>query len=159
MARPNRLAVCFPTTAPVVDTNLFTTGDALHTADLVFSNVVELPGEGGFVKSVAVYDNSTQGVALELWLFTRALANTAHTVNGAWNLADADLPYLVGIVPVSTYYASSNNKFGQSTTNLDIPFKCEADSTSLYGVLVTRGGPTYNAASDLNVAIAVDRLA
>lgn len=155
MARPGRM-VCSNAT-PVLDTLIYASGDVLHTADLTFDNVVEEPAGTGLIKQCEVWDYDAQGVNLELWIFTRVLANTTHTANGAWNLADADLQYLVGVIPVSTWYASSNNKLGLSGTNLDMPFKCEDNSRKLYGVLVTRGTPTYTAAG-LMVGLCVDRM-
>lgn len=155
MAAPNRLVTVFAT--PVLDTAIFASGDSLHTADMTFDRVVQEEAGSGLIKSVVILDRDAEGANLELWLFTRALANTTHTANSAWNLHDSDLPYFIDAIPVGTWYAGSANKVGISAQNLDIPFKCEADTTKLYGVLVTRATPTYTAAGDITVGIRIDR--
>lgn len=153
MARPRRFLAVSAT--PVLDTSAYQSGDSLHTADLTFENVVDTAGGSGLLVGLVIIDKANQAISTELWIFDAPLANTTHTANAAWNLADADAGSFVGLLKSGTWYASSNN----AVTTRDWqeqPFQCAPGSRNLYGVLVTRGTPTY-AADSLVVKLQIDQ--
>ena len=118
-----------------------------------FLNCAKVDGGGGAITGVILLDAAVQSVACEVWLFDSD--PTPPNDSAAWTITDANLLRLIGIVPISTYYASAVNSVGQ---NLDatIPFKCASGSKALYGCIVTRGAPTY-ASGDLTVILKVLR--
>lgn len=126
---------------PTLDTAIYASGDSLHTAVLSFANAVRVSGGSGVVDKLIVVDKDLQSAAGELWLFsasvTPAAANAAHSISGA------DAALCVGVIPFGTYYASALNAVSVAK-DVRLPFVVAA--TSLFGILVTRGTPTYTAA-------------
>lgn len=126
---------------PTLDTVIYASGDCLHTAVLSFLNAVYASGGTGTIKKLVVVDADLQSVAGELWLFnatvTPAAANAAHSIS------DADAAKCVGVIPFGPYYASALNSVSVATPSL--PFRITT-GTTLFGILVTRGTPTYTAA-------------
>lgn len=138
---------------PVLDTSAYSTGDALHTADITLTGMASYPGGTGTIKKLVILDTvNTVGGTGELWLHDAVLANTTHTANGAWNIADADLGTVLGVIPFGAYLAGSLNTVSTSAA-LSVPYKCAAGSTSLIVNLVTRATVTYSSASGMTVVI------
>lgn len=108
------------------------------------------------IDSVRVQDKSTQGADIDLVLFTSDLSTgTTLTDNSAFAPADADLANIAAVVSVTTHAAFSANGISQAN-DLKKPVKFAkptADHT-LYGVLVSRGTPTYaGSTNELTVAL------
>ncbi len=140
---------------PTLGTAGSASGNSLHTADMTFAGCARINGGSGVIVGLTIQDKSIQGTPGELWLFDQSVASTlsatTHTTQTAWNLNDTDLPAVVGKIDWGTVAASTNNEV-YNNWNVRLPFKCSGSSTSLLGVLVTRGAPTY-AASDLTVIL------
>jgi len=69
------------------------------------------PGNSGFsIETAMVIDPSARSDSLELWIFTSAI--TAAEDNAAHSISDADAAKCVGIIPITTYYASALNTIG-----------------------------------------------
>ncbi len=141
------------TAAPTLDTNAYASGDCLHTAVITFTGVASQVGGTGTITKLIVIDAAVQSAAGELWLFdttvTPAAANAAHAIT------DAEALTCVGVIPFGPYYASSANSVSVNGT-VRLTFKAAAADASLYGILVTRGTPTY-AAGSLTVAFIVSQ--
>ena len=136
---------------PTLDTNIYASGDCLHTAVIAFANAVRTNAGSGVIGKLVVVDASAQTAAGELWLFsdtvTPAAANAAHSIS------DADALKCVGVIPFGTYYASALNTVSVAR-DLNLPFAVAA--TTLYGILVTRGTPTY-AVGSLTASLQIDQ--
>ena len=128
-----------------VDTNIYASGDALG-AKASFSNVPE----HGVIHSIMVIDRDSENVNLDLVLFRTDIAGSA--ANAAFAPTDAELSTLVGSVLVDTWKSFSTNSMGIET-NIGLPYW--ARTGSLYFQCVTRGTPTYTAATDLLIALAI----
>lgn len=120
-------------------------------AAMEFLGCARVDGGGGYITSAHVIDSAVQKVAGELWIFDSDPTPPADSA--AWSIADADALRLIGIIPISTYYASALNAVGQSDAQ-QIAFKCASSSTSLFGCFVTRGAPAY-ADGDLTFVLRV----
>lgn len=120
---------------------------------MTFSNCARIEGGGGYITSVMIIDKALQSVAGELWLFDSD--PTPPNDSAAWTITDGDALRLIGVVPVSTYYASAANSVGQSDSQ-PLAFKCASGSKDLYGCFVTRGAPSY-ASGDLMFVLRVIR--
>jgi hypothetical protein len=143
-------------TIPVLDTSAYAAGDALHVLPLIiFKNALRAPTFKGWVTDLVVEDSTAtpQNAAGELWLFDRP-AVTLPALNAAWTLVAADRIKLVTVIPFGPYYTST-------ATGVSIAgdFRkriwSRVASPNLYGLLVTRGAPTYTASS-LKVTITVE---
>jgi len=135
--------------SPTLDTAIYASGDSLHTAVISFASAVRLSGGTGRVRKLVVIDKDLQSAAGELWLFSATVTPAA--ANAAHSISDADAALCVGVIPFGTYYASALNSI--SVASPDLPINCAA--TTLFGILVTRGTPTYTAAG-LTVALQID---
>jgi hypothetical protein len=135
-------AASVPSANPVLTVAAsYVTGDYVGTSGvaMVFSGCANTPGGGGWVIGAKLLDKASQSVQTELWLFTTAVTPPADSA--AWTISDADLQFLVAVIPfnASDYFASAVN-----STCDGMPLN------GLYGCLVTRGSPTY-ASLDLTV--------
>ena len=135
---------------PTLDTAIYASGDSLHTAVLSFASAVRISGGTGRVRKLLVIDKDLQSAAGELWLFSASVTPAA--ANAAHSISDGDAALCIGVIPFGTYYASALNSI--SIANVDVPISCAA--TTLFGILVTRGTPTYTA-SGLVVSLQIDQ--
>ena len=144
---------------PTVDTSAYATGDCID-GKLEFTvatrgDPLQALGGSGIIESVVVTDRAKQDVALDLVLFDSDPASTTFTDNAALDIDDADLPNIVAVVNLlaADYDDFADNSVVQQT-ELAIPFVLDA-GTTLFGVLVARGAPTYVASTDLHVKIGI----
>lgn len=144
-------------TAVVSATPVLTVAGAYSANDFVgtsataisFANAVRVSAGTGIIQAAVLTDYALQSLPLELWLFDTAI--TPPNDNAAWTLTDAHAATCIGVIPFSTYYASALNSVSPAS-GLGIAFKAVA--TTIYGVLVTRGAPTY-ATGDLTVRLVI----
>lgn len=135
---------------PTLDTAIYASGDSLHTTVISFASAVRATGGAGTVRKLIVIDKDLQSVAGELWLFSATVTPAA--ANAAHSISDADAALCIGVIPFGTYYASALNSVAVSSPAL--PFTVAA--TTLFGIAVTRGAPTYTAAG-LTIALHIDQ--
>lgn len=137
---------------PAIETSAYASGDLIGEK-LTFSDVVKQydRGGGGLVQSSVLVDQAAQEADIDLILFDTDPTGTTFTDNSALDVADADMDKIVGVVEFRTYYAFGDNSVGQSL-NLALPFILSTGQ-DLYGALVSRGTPTYAAATDLIVRL------
>ncbi len=105
-------------------------------------NIVRAGGAGGMVATVVLIESTLNSTSTELWLFDRTVTPAAD--DAAHSISDADANYCVGVIPITSYAASALNSTG-TATGANIAFTARDGSTSLFGLLVTRGAPTYAA--------------
>jgi len=109
-------------------------------------------GDKGAIEldSVVIQDKSTQGADLDLVLFTEDISTgTTLTDNSAFAPADADLANVAAVVSVTSHAAFSANGVSQAN-DLKKPIKFGGPNSdmTLYGVLVSRGTPTYSGSTN-----------
>ncbi len=111
-----------------------------------------LRGDNGEVvlDSVMVQDKSTQGADLDLVLFTQDISTeTTLTDNSAFAPADADLANVAAVVSLTSHAAFSASGVSQvNDLKKPIKFGGPNDDMKLYGVLVSRGTPTYSGSTN-----------
>jgi hypothetical protein len=150
------ISVAGQTSAPVAvpavtASSAYASGNAVGGL-LTFANATRTISSG-VLHSVNLNFKSAQTAATDLILFNAQPTNTTITDKTAFSLAAADFDKVVGVVHIT------------DCTSLGTPSTCRADSlgltfrlasgTTLYGVLVTRGTPTFSATSDVSVQISV----
>jgi len=136
--------VAFPT---VSITPAYTAKDAVG-GKLTFANAARSTGGSITIQSVIVADKSQQQPSLELVLFDRDF--TASSDNAAFDPADTDLPYIVGVIPVSNWFDFNDNSVA---TRHGLQVAAKLEGTDLYGQLVTRSTPTFVSTTDITVAL------
>lgn len=139
-------AVHIISAVPTLDTSPYATGDALHAAAMAF-DVSSFRDLGGvLLEQVLIADKAAQAANLELVLFNALPAD--QTFNVAYNPSDAESFSVIAVVPLTTHFSYSGNSITVAR-NLAIPIKLDRGATSqiVYGCLVSRGSPTYAAAS------------
>ena len=147
---PRLLAVQIKVTPTVSTSPAYTAKDAVGS-NMTFAGAARANAGSGVITKVLVEDKGQQMAALDLVLFNTNPA--AATDNAIFAPSDAELaPDLcVGVIPIGAYADFSTNSI--ATVPCNLPFVCAAGSTSLYGVLVARGTPTYPGASDIVVTL------
>lgn len=136
-------------TTPFVDvgvnTSIYASGDALG-AKATFTNV---PRQG-VIHSIQVIDRDSENVNFDLVMFRRDIVGTA--ANAAFAPTDAELSDLIGAVLVDTWKTFSTNSMGEET-NIGLPYFAPTGTITFQ--CVTRGAPTYTAATDMLIAISI----
>jgi len=136
---------------PTVDTSAYGSGDQIGT---VFT-ITPVSDAGGahlaVLDTVIVTDKASQSAALDILLFDE-LPTVASADQAACNVSDAEMAdKCIGVISLASasYKALSANSVVMAH-QLSLSLKPKKDNT-LYGLLVSRGTPTYTSASDLTI--------
>ena len=144
-------------TTPTIGTSAYASGDLIGPK-LTFENACRQKSEGGdegtgLIQSVVLTDLAKQDVSIDVIFFDTDPSNTTFTDNAPFDVADADLPNIIGVAQITTYADFNDNSVGWAA-NLELPFDLKSRSNSLYAAMVSRGSPTY-AASDLTLRVGI----
>ena len=138
---------------PTIDTNAYGTGDLLGTK-------MELVGSGfegrgrGIIESVEIIDLAKNTVDVDVVIFDANPSGTTFTNNAAFDIADADLPNVVCVIPVTSHFDFNDNGISIAK-NVGCPFRLAQGSTSLYAALVIRATATYATAADISLRVGI----
>lgn len=146
-------------------TTTVSTSPAYASGDLIgglltFGNILRDTQPTGYVLSACVYDKSAQAVDMELILLTEPFsAATVLTDNGAFAPADADLSKMLPPIALgsSSRFQFLNNGIKCVTVPALPVVNSSTTKRNLYGVLISRGTPTFSSTSDISVEIGVSR--
>lgn len=144
------------TQTPTITAGAYTALDAVGGL-LTFTEMARQSGGTVLIHTITITDLADVKAALTLVLFDRTF--TATSDNAAFDVADADLPNIVGIVPfAASDYADFNDNAAAVRGNLGIV--ATLNGTSLFGQLFLPAGsaPTYASTSDLTVKVAAVQL-
>ena len=139
------------TQTPTITAGGYTAGDNVGGL-LTFEYAARDAGGGGVIKDVIIVDDASESIATELWLFNQTF--TAGADNAVWTPVEAELHNLITVVSTNdgTYYT------GGATATIaivEVARRYDITGTSIFGRLVTRGTPTYNATDDITVRISL----
>lgn len=144
-----------PAQTPTISTSpAYTSGDQVG-ATMTFA-AGRSNGRGGRITGVKLVDKGAQSAALELHLWIGSAAPTVTSSdNGAANITDANwnMDNYLGCVVLSSYQTFSGNSVSSAACAID--FVCNSANTSIFGLLVTRGTPTYASTTDIIVGLNV----
>lgn len=145
------LVVRLQVTPTVSTTPAYAVKDAVGGL-LTFANAVRASGGTCRLESVQVVDKSDshQDSSLELVLFDRTLS--APTDNALFAPTDAEMLTCVGVVPIGLWADYSVNSV--ACVN-NVGLSMVLNGTSLFGVLVARGLPTYTSTTDIVVTLTI----
>jgi hypothetical protein len=138
---------------------------AYSIADVIgaVNTVSEVAADSGMaviLESICVIDLTNQKSALDIYFFSEAPANTVGADNAAYVLNDADAPFLLGRINIAAanYVSSSTTNAECTVANIQLMLQPKAGSRDIYMLVVSRGTPTYGAATDLIVRMAFSQL-
>lgn len=128
---------------------------------LTFPDVIRADRGGGEIIDAVLYDTSSVTAPLELLLFSSAPTTATITATGDNELlvlADTDLPKVCGSISFST--GGVQHLFGSNALHFadtDLPKAFYTNDRSLYGLLLSRGTPTYSCGNIMGVKLLVKR--
>ncbi len=151
---------------PTVDTSIYASGDVIGGV-MTFTNALRSYTRAGKLVAATLFDKTASSglSACNLWVFNDNPSSSTTTDQGAFNLADADLTKLAGIIAFTSDHVFDGGTGNQVLyqAGLYVPVTGQAPSntntadTSIYAVLVSGGTPTFAAASDLIVRLTIEQ--
>lgn len=133
---------------------------AYATGDLLGSKLTlaRATSQGGFssvLERIIVRDLSDQSAPIDLILFDADPTGTTFTNNSPLDVADADLPKIIGTksIVAADYAAFADNAVAYVEADIAVR---PASGTTLYAALVIRGAATY-VANELSIELAFRR--
>lgn len=135
-----------------VNTGAYSAGDSLLGAPAQFA-YVDRGGEsvsGAILEAITIVDVDEEAAELTLLFFSDT--PTTQTINDAYAANAADLNLLLGIVEIETAdFSDIGGEDVATVTGIDLPIKTAAGT--LYMHAITRGTPTWTAATDVTVIL------
>jgi hypothetical protein len=128
-----------------VNTTAYADGD-LVGGKITLTDIIP-QRQGGILQSIELHDLDAQDAALILIIWDQNPSGTTFTNNSALDVADADLPNIIGLVWIgaSDYEAFADNS-AACVQNIGMPVKAADDSGDLYAAFLSDGAtPTYTA--------------
>ena len=139
-------------------TTTYASGDRVGNAVYTWTSLAR--SNGGFGSIIGATAASRQAVIpLSLYLFTVS-PTVAAADNAPWTVTSLSLATAVGVVSFgSTRAGTTGGMIAQATTGVYLPYKCDASSTSLFGVVQATGASTAfpATATDLSITLYVER--
>jgi len=137
------------TVTPTISTGIYASGDQIGGV-MSFTGCAKVNGGTGRITAVTLLDRDKESAPIELHLWTTVPTVTS-TDNGVADITDANqataFTGYLGAVLLSSYQAWSGNSVASVSVGID--YKCASGSTTITGVAIVRGTPTYTATSDL----------
>lgn len=145
---------------PTVDTSIYASGDLIGTK-LTFSNALSAATGSGVILGAIISDAAAQAQDLELVIFGANPSATTFTDQAELDIDDTDLAKVQAVISFDSTtrfaYADHGVKY---KSNIALPVKATSSGASgrhLYGALVSRGTPTFEAANDVTVTLLVSQ--
>lgn len=137
----------------------YATGDVIGDQGVLTAQVFRVEGNTNqpascVLQSVIIQDLSKQSTAIDVVFFNANPTATTFTDNAALDIADADLPKVIGVVSVvAGDYAAFNDSSVATKVNIGLPMSVTTGQ-NIWFCLVSRGAPTY-VADELSIAFGV----
>lgn len=151
----NTYTTNFISVSPTVDTSIYASGDLIGTK-MTFTPAVRQATRSGVITGVIIVDQSAQASDIDLVLFSANPSATTFTDQAALDIADGDMAKIIAVIPfvAANRFAFADNgvKYAGS---IMIPIKGTVNT--IYGALVSRGTPTFAAATDVTVQLAISQ--
>ena len=137
---------------PTISTSAYTLGYIVGGV-ITFSSALLAAGTG-ILQSILIRCKSVQTSGFKLYLFKSNPTNSTWTDRTAPAISNSDLPALIGVYPLSSPDTGLN---GTATIweSDGIGKALVIGATTMYGILVTTGTPTFSSTSDLTIALGI----
>lgn len=135
--------------SPTCDTAAYATGELIGGKLSLAINK-----SNGIIQTVVLTDAANQKVAMDVVFFVQDPSSTTFTDQAALDIHDTDLKYIAGRISIAAadYVSYADN--AEATVNTQFAFQLTS-GTTLYACLVSRGAPTYAAATDLQLRVTI----
>ena len=122
----------------------YSAGDVIGDTSPIAVELVRGSNGTAILQSVISHDLSAQNAAFDIVFFDSNPTATTFTDNSAIDIADADLPKVIGVVNVvaGDYDASADSSVA-TTLNQQIVLQNASDTNKVWIALISRGTPTY----------------
>jgi len=131
----------------------YASGDVLGTTSPIKIEPIRYVYGTAILHSIVTQDLSAQGGAIDLVVFDSQPTATTFTDNSALDIADADLPKVIGVISIAAAdYATFSDSSVATTRNIGLPIKSLATTPNLWVCPVSRDTKTY-VANELSLAI------
>ena len=140
------------TATPVIDTAIYASGDLIGTK-MTLAGAAKL-SRVGRINSIVIADQAKQDAAIDVIFFDSNPSTTTFTDNAALDVADADTLKIIASVKIVAADYSDFADNSVATKAVDLGF-ATVGGGDLYACLVSRGTPTYAAATDLQLRVVV----
>lgn len=157
-----------PSAKPTCDTSIYADGDLIG-GKLTFTNCFSGDIGTGTLISVIMHDESKQAGPFDVVLFCDNPVGTTFTDQAALDIADSDLGKIIAVVNIATTAQFSfNDNSVHVVQSIAIPLRGltgwistptpfgtlgGTTTSTLYGALVSRGTPTFAAATDVQIIL------
>lgn len=135
--------------SPTADTAIYASGDLIGG-----KLTLQIDKNNGVIQTIILTDAGNQKSAIDVVFWHTNPTNTTFTDQAALDIHDTDLKAIAGRKSIAAADYVSYNDNAEATVNLSLPFQLTT-GTALYAALVSRGTPTYVAATDLQLRITV----
>jgi hypothetical protein len=139
----------------VIDTSAYGDGDVLSDRVAITLDA-KAAADGrpvsGTITQITLLDKDDEGAALDLVILDADVS--LGTINGAPNISDTNAQQIVRVVPVATTNYTDVVGAKVAFPSFD-PIDFEVAAGVLYIGAISRGTPTYTAASDLRVKLQI----
>ena len=150
----------FSAVALTVDTAAYASGDCVG-GKLQFTGALADNSRSGLITSVRMSNLAnavSQSIQYSLLIFDSDPTATTFTDNVALDVADADLTRVVAVIdiPTSALFTLADNNV-HYVSGLSVPVRANSTSLTgtLFGALVARGAADFDAATDINIQLAI----
>jgi len=150
---------------PTVDTSIYASGDCIGSV-LTFSNALRSYTSTGRVIQASILDKTAASTlaACSLWLFSASPSSSTTTDQAAFNLHDSDIAKVCSVLVFSSFEVVDGGTANQFLQLTEIarpvrgtpPTTLATGDSTLYGLLVSGGTPTFGAASDVIVRLTIE---
>lgn len=138
-----------------VDSAAYASGDVLGDKCPISVELIRKDNGTGILQSIITQDLSKQSGAYDIVVFDSNPTATTFTDNSALDIADADLPKVIGVISVvSSDYASFNDNSVGTTKGVGLPIQNASTTNKIWIGLVSRDTKTY-VADELSIAFGI----
>ena len=141
------------TAAPTVTAGAYTAGQVVG-GKISLATAARVNNGSGVIQNVLVTVSTALSAPFDVFFFDTNPTNSTFTDNAALALNAADLPYLCGVAHCNDQVSGGTPQIFQAV-NLAIPFKLGAAATTLYAVIVMRGGETLASTSAIGLSVII----
>lgn len=120
-------------------------------AKRTFASAIGATG-GGVIQSARLTSKSVQSATFKLYIFSQDPTNTTWTDKATPAINVADLPYLITVLTFTGSDSGLGTHSLYTIEGVGKAFNCTS-GTSLFGILITLGTPTFTATTDITVAL------
>lgn len=160
VANTSQLKVCLSQVQTVTASSAYASGNCVGGL-LTFAGAIRTVPDGvtaktgGIINSVLITDASNNQTQFDVWFFDSDPTATTVTDKTLLALNAADRVRSIGFVSVNAWTgANSGGGLGQGL--LDLRFVL-ATGTTLYGILIARGTPTFASTGDVQVRVVISQ--